>query len=174
MDLRRYLFAAAVSLFSVWSAGAYAKNKCVPEIYAFGFAASFNDSIIYISDVQAIKDAWVSDKAKFLLGRDNYSYQLRNYLESKGFPHRTCIIVYSLKRKDVEKKYRNLKAKYTKKGNFDIRYLHDADFHFTTIDNSEEEAAPENKDKGKKKGKNRKERPAKQPVVSEEHSESPM
>ncbi len=117
-----------------------------------------------MSDVQTLKNAWVADKTKFLINRENYSYQLKNYMESKGLPHRTCMIIYSLKRKDAEKKYKKIKNKYTKRGNIDIKYLTDANFHFTTIDNSEDEVTQDKKDVDKKKdkkGKNKKERPAK-------------
>ena len=109
------------------------KNKCVQKLYAFGFAASFNDSTVYFTDIQEIDSAWVNEKNEFLVGRDNYSFQLKNYLTNIGLEHRTCVISYAIKRKDIEKKYRKMKEKYVKAGNFIIKYIENKDFHFTAI-----------------------------------------
>lgn len=110
-----------------------AKNKCVQKLYAFGFAASFNDSTVYFTDIQEIDSAWVNEKNEFLVGRDNYSFQLKNHLTNIGLEHRTCVISYAIKRKDIEKKYRKMKEKYVKAGNFIIKYIENKDFHFTAI-----------------------------------------
>ena len=53
-----------------------AKDKEVSKVYMFGFAASFNDSTIYITDIQEIKGAYVAERTKFLVNRDENSYQL--------------------------------------------------------------------------------------------------
>ena len=49
-------------------------------VYAFGVAASFNDSIVYYTDIQVL-DSVELDKNGFLPKRDLYTYQLKNYLE---------------------------------------------------------------------------------------------
>lgn len=116
-----------------WCSGVSAKLKCVPKLYAFGFAASFNDSIVYFTDIQEIDSAWINEKNNFLVSRDNYSYQLKNYFTSIGVEHRTCIISFSLNRKDIEKKYQKMKNKYIKAGNYDIRSIGTNDFHYTAI-----------------------------------------
>lgn len=143
------------TLFSVSSLSA--KSKQV-TIYAYGFAASFNDSVVYLTDIQKIDSAWVDGKTKFLVSRDNYSYQLRDYLANKGDEHRTCIISYALKRKDVEKKYIALRKKYVGKGNFDMKYINYADFSFKPIAPtiiSEEETEKINAEKKKRKNEQR-------------------
>lgn len=124
---------AAMALTMAGSADLYAKNKCVPKLYAFGFAASFNDSIVHLTDIQEIDSAWINDKNKFLIGRENYSYQLRNYLERQGLAHRTCFISFALKRKDVQKKYNKLRSKYVKRGITNIKNINSNEFHFTAI-----------------------------------------
>lgn len=135
--------AVAVMIICGWTINASAKLKCVPKLYAFGFAASFNDSTVYFTDIQEIDSAWINDKNDFLVSRDNYSYQLKNYFTSLGLEHRTCIISFALKRKDIEKKYKKMKNKYVKAGNYDIKSVSTNDFHFTAIkpDNYEIEAA---------------------------------
>lgn len=122
---------------------ASAKVICVPKLYAFGFSASFNDSIVYFTDIQVIDSAWINDKTKFLISRDNYSYQLKNYFTSIGQEHRTCVISFALTRKEIEKKYKKMKEKYVKAGNFSIKNVSKNDFHFAAIkpDNYEIENA---------------------------------
>lgn len=136
MDMKSCKNIIAVLVFIImsgWMMPASGKLKCVPKIYAFGFSASFNDSIVYFTDIQEIDSAWINDKNKFLVSRDNYSYQLKNYFINIGLPHRTCIISYALNKKDIEKKYEKMKSKYVKSGNFTIKDVNEQDFHFTAI-----------------------------------------
>lgn len=140
---KNLIMAVAVMIICGWTINASARLKCVPKLYAFGFAASFNDSTVYFTDIQEIDSAWINDKNDFLVSRDNYSYQLKNYFTSLGLEHRTCVISFALKRKDIEKKYQKMKNKYVKAGNYDIKSVSTNDFHFTAIkpDNYEIEAA---------------------------------
>ena len=48
-----------------------AKNIKTPKVYIFGFSASFQDSTIYMTDVQEITNVWIESKTKFLLGREH-------------------------------------------------------------------------------------------------------
>lgn len=117
-----------------------AKTKIVPKVYVFGFAASFNDSVVYFTDVQEVDSAFIDSKNKFLLSRDNYSYQLRDYLETLNMQNRTCVTMFDFKRKKVEKEYYKLKHKYIGKNKYDVRFINQKDFHYQRIDlNVEEE-----------------------------------
>ena len=153
------LFMSFLAVFCLFSVYCDAQNKFVQQkIYAFGFAASFNDSVVYITDIQELDSAWVENKTGFLVGRNNYSLQLKEYLAEKRFePNRTCIISYATKRKDIEKKYLKLKSKYTKNNDFSFQMLTSADFKFLSIaplEVTEQEATkPEKKKKEKKKKK---------------------
>lgn len=133
MRLYKYLFAVAAVAAVLASATVTAKNKRVPKVYAFGFAASFNDSTVYITDIQEIDIVWINDKTKFVLERENYSGQLRTYLNENGKEHRTCIMSYAFKKKDIEKKFHKLRDKYVKTGNFNIENISGSDFHFQSI-----------------------------------------
>jgi len=62
---------------------ASAKKVAVPKMYMFGFAASFTDSIVHFTDIQEVDSAWIDTKSKFLLSREEYSYQLRDYLNEQ-------------------------------------------------------------------------------------------
>ena len=121
------------------SATAEAKKVQVPKMYMFGMAASFNDTIVYFTNVQEIDSAWIEKKNKFLQARQLYSLQLRDYLASaKQMPHRTCIVYAHKNRKKVEKKYLKTRKLYMpskkqRQGN-DIRLLGNEDFQFKVVD----------------------------------------
>lgn len=157
--MRNILVFILTGLLALTSSEAMAqKLKVVPRIYAFGFSASFNDSVIYITDIQEIDSVWVKSKNEFLVSRNNYSYQLRDYLANKKHEEdRTCVMIYAFKKKDIEKKYVKLKQRYTKKGDFDVKYLTMNDFRFERIEvqntDSDDEVAetPKKKKGGKKK-----------------------
>ena len=105
---------------------------------AFGGPDRASDSF---TDVQKVDSAWIDTKTKFLLGRDNYSYQLKNFLAGKRQEqNRTCLVMYGLTKKEAEKKYLKMKKLYTEKsrGMFDVRYINEADFKFMPIDMSYE------------------------------------
>ena len=131
------LFVASMLFCS--SAGA---RKLPAQIYMFGVAASFTDTIVHFTDVQQIDSAWINQKNNFLLERQEYSYQLRSYLEQQQqMPHRTCIVFYAFKKKDIEKKYQKMIQLYTKSKDglqhFDVRHLSRQDFAFKAIDASD-------------------------------------
>ena len=106
----------------------------------FGFSASFQDSIIYMTDVQEVEGAWYETKSKFLLGRQHYSYQLKDFLaNTRQQPNRVCVVMFALTRKEAEKKFIKLRKEYTvkAKGKYDVRYLTTTDFKFQPVDMSE-------------------------------------
>lgn len=138
MKLKTCLMVCAALFAMMMPADTMAKNKCVPKIYAFGFAASFNDSTVYFTEIHEVDSVWINEKNKFLLNRNDYSNQLKGYLDAKGLTHRTCIISYELKRKDLEKRYEKMKAKYLKKGNYSIEYIKPKDFRFEAVEYTEE------------------------------------
>ena len=78
MKLRKSVFAAIAATLLI-AVSMQAKDE-MKRIYIFGFASSFNDSIVCFTDVQAVDSAWLNSKNHFLVSRENYSYQLRDYL----------------------------------------------------------------------------------------------
>ncbi|MDE5571673.1 MAG: hypothetical protein K2I86_06465, partial [Prevotella sp.] len=76
--------------------GAQAKPVQPDHVYMFGFSASFKDATIYITDIQDVKGAWIDNKSQFLLSRDNYSFQLKEYFTEKmQQPDRVCMVFYA-------------------------------------------------------------------------------
>lgn len=115
-----------------------AKKPKVTNVYMFGLAASFNDSIVYFTDVQEIQEATINGKTKFLQAREQYARQLRDYLKnSQSESQRTCIVFYDKKRKKVEKKFLKMKRLYTQskkkkdaRQQYDVRFLDAGAFRF--------------------------------------------
>ena len=105
---------AALALAGISSLAVTAKNE-PKTTYIFGFAQSFNDSTVYITGVQQLDSAYIQGKGKFLASRENYSYQLRDYLEQHGAGYRTCSVFYDTDQKKAEKKWVKLYDKYTAK-----------------------------------------------------------
>ena len=94
---------------------ASAKRRQLSHIYMFGFSASFNDSIIYFTDIQTVDSAWIDDKTHFLQGRDIYSQQLKDYFAASMQPNRICVVMYAPTLKEAEKKYLKMRRIYTRK-----------------------------------------------------------
>lgn len=109
----------------------YAAGKKT-RIYMYGFAASFNDSTVYFTDIQALDSATVEAKTHFLYARDNYSYQLRDYLRTKGMASPTCVTSFATKRKNVEKKYLAMKKKYAN-GKYIVKHVTPDEFKYQVI-----------------------------------------
>lgn len=131
----RYIQLLVVALTAL---GASAKPLKTNQVYMFGFSASFKDSIIYVTDIQNIPGAWIESKNKFLLLRDEYSRQMKDYLEEKlQQEKRVCVVFYYLKKKKAEKEFLKLMKKY-KKG-YEVRYVNEKDFKFEAIDMSEQQ-----------------------------------
>lgn len=138
-----------------------AKDKEAPKVYMFGFAASFNDSTIYLTDIQEVNGAYMAEKTKFLVNRDEYSYQFRNYLQGEGKLYPTCITSYAYSNKDILKKYEKIKKRYIdkNKGRYIVVNIDNTQFTYqpvspdegTVIVDSEEAANAAKKSKGKEK-----------------------
>lgn len=108
--------------------------------YMFGFSGSFTDSVVYFTPIQQVDSVWMDTKTKFLLGRDNYAYQLKNFFaDNYGEPFRTCIVFYAWKEKDINKKYAKMKDRYTVKARnpYDVKFIED--FSFVSVDMAMEE-----------------------------------
>lgn len=148
MKQLRLIALAVLLVASAHTATVTAKDIAVPKMYMFGFAASFNDSIVHMTEIQAVDSVWIDQKNGFMLGRENYSYQLRDFLTNNyQMAHRTCVVFYNRDRQKLEKEYLKMKRIYTTgkkkvkkkdkgkaKTNNDLRILSSNDFQFHTVD----------------------------------------
>ena len=134
MRLRQLLIVTALLVGCVINGNA--KGYRPAKIYMFGFAASFNDSTVYLTDIQTVNAYLVNNRTKFLANREDYSYQLRNYLHSNGLEaYPTCITMFAENEKDATRKYLKLKERYEKsKKKYSIKSLKDSQFKYTPVE----------------------------------------
>ena len=90
--IRHFTIGAALTMLLALSYSAtQAKNVVEKKAYMFGFSASFNDSIVYFTNIQEVDSVWFTQKKSMLAGRSHYSNQLREYCNDKlNQPKRTC------------------------------------------------------------------------------------
>ncbi len=129
--------AALVTILLILQAlPAMSKVRCTP-VYIFGVSASFNDSIVYFTDIQILDSAWIDEKGDLLVNRPEYSAQLRDYLVGRGENNRTCFVSFALKEKDIQKKFQKLQKQFngSKKNRkaFDVREIDDDEFQFDAV-----------------------------------------
>ena len=128
----RYLLLLTVTLLTV---EASAKLEMTNDIYMFGFSASFKDSVIYTTDIQNVEGLWIDTKHNFLLNRDEYSHQLKEYLtDTLQQPGRVCMVFFYNKKKKAEKEFLILMKKY--RNGYEVRNVSASEFKFEAIDMS--------------------------------------
>ena len=133
-----------MAVIAIFGTTASAKKMPVPKMYMFGLAAAFTDTIVHFTTIQEVDSTWIDTKNKFLQNREDYSYQLREYMSNKlNMPHRTCMVFFNQNQKKLEKKLLKMKNLYTdpKKNqrHYDMRIIDDSDFHFKSIPYTEPE-----------------------------------
>jgi len=107
-----------------------AATKKSKSVYAFGFSASFTDTVVYYTEIQVL-DSVQLDKNGFLPYREHYSYQLKNYLEyQKGEKNRTCMIYFSESQAQLSKDRAKLLNKYKKDKTISLEELPQVEFSF--------------------------------------------
>lgn len=105
----------------VGAAAKKSKDKNKYGVYMVGVSASFTDSLVYITDIQFLDSAVVDGKG-FLVGRSQYSLQLKDYLETKeNGKNRTCFMFFNVKKNKLQKELSQLKEKYKKGGSLVLK-----------------------------------------------------
>lgn len=128
------------------------------KVYVFGFAASFTDSLAFLTDVQVLDSAWVTPNG-FLAERTFYSFQLDNYTREKcGLENPTTAIFFDVKRSKLEKKYLKVKRLHQRTNAANLTFLGLDKFRFRNEEHMEEPApepvaAPKPKAAGKESKK---------------------
>ena len=113
-----FLFAVSIV---VGATAKKSKDKNKYGVYMAGVSASYNDSLGYFTGIQFLDSATVGGKG-FLVGRSQYSVQLKDYLETKvGGKNRTCFMFFNLKKNKLQKELQKLKEKYNKGKNMVLK-----------------------------------------------------
>ncbi|MBQ9236989.1 MAG: hypothetical protein IJ183_05455 [Prevotella sp.] len=108
--------------------------RTVPQLYAFSVGMSPTDSTVYMSDVLILNNAQLVKSNGFLVGRQDYSSQFRNYLAELDMPNRTCATMYKENYRNASKEYDKMKADFEKRG-FKVRVIDQTEFRYIVIRN---------------------------------------
>ena len=88
------------------------KSEEPKRIYLYGVSIDFNDSLVYMTDVQSL-DSVLILKDGSLQNYASYSQQLRIFLEgSQNESNQTCAVIYSDNKKKLEKRYVKMRKRY--------------------------------------------------------------
>ncbi len=88
------------------------KSQEPKRVYMYGIAVDFNDSTVYLTDVQHLDDVIIKPNGS-LQNHAGYSLQLKVYLEGTlGETNQTCTVIYSDKKKKLEKRFMKIRKKY--------------------------------------------------------------
>ena len=97
MKLYKLLLLIAIFVTNSIVVEAKNDNAKLDTAYIFGFAIPLDGGTIYITDIQKLKVYHENNHSRFLIDRDDYAYQLRDYLTAttkEELP--TCVILLSL------------------------------------------------------------------------------
>lgn len=82
------------------------------RVYMYGVSIDFNDSVVYMTDVQHL-DSIIINKDASIQNHAYYSMQMKVYLEGTlGETNQTCAVIYSDNKKKLEKRYLKMRKKY--------------------------------------------------------------
>ena len=123
--MKRTLLIFFLAVFAAVSA-VQAKGKEEKTVYLLGVSFSFSDSVVYFTEIMPVEGAKLDAKTKFLLHRQYYAYELKDYMNfQENMPGRTSVIYFSEKRSKLEKQAAKIKKRLVEKDGKTVRYLGD-------------------------------------------------
>ena len=116
MNKLKFLLASMIGIMLLSSFTAPKDKKEKEEepkrVYLYGVSLNFNDSVVYITDVQYF-DSVKINKDGSLQNYANYSQQMKIFLEGTlGEYNQTCAVIYSDNKKKLEKRYVKMRKRY--------------------------------------------------------------
>ena len=127
--MKKFLLLSFFALFfSVDPVSAQDSVKAEEEktVYLFGVSISLADSVVYFTEIMPVEGAKIDKRTGFLLHRQYYSYELKDYMNfTENMPGRTSAVYFSDKRSKLEKKEAALKKRLVEKQGKTVRYLGD-------------------------------------------------
>lgn len=113
MNKCKLLLVALLGMASLTTFAASKDKADEPKrVYMYGVSVNFNDSVVYMTDVQHL-DSIVINKDGSIQNYANYSIQLKVYLEGMlGESNQTCAVIYSDNKKKLEKRFVKMRKRY--------------------------------------------------------------
>lgn len=101
------------------------------RVYLYGLSTSFNDSLVYVTEIQAVDSAYIQRK-KFLGGAKEYVEQMHQYFNGNVPERRTNTVFHYLTREKAEKAFLKLRKQYEKNG-MEFLQIPNHEFMFTAV-----------------------------------------
>lgn len=121
---------ALMLLFTLCTGFIGKKNDKEKGVYAFGVAASFSDTLVYYTDIQLL-DSVRLDKNNFLPKRQDYSRQLKEYVQYQLVADNyTTMIYFSENKEKLQKRFDKTLKMYKKDSIFSLHLIPTTDFKF--------------------------------------------
>uniref|UniRef100_UPI003FEEAD6A hypothetical protein n=1 Tax=Alloprevotella sp. TaxID=1872471 RepID=UPI003FEEAD6A len=127
--LMRILF-ALVALCAALQVSARDRQQ---SIYMFAYGTSFNDSTIYLSTVEVVKNATLEQKTNFLNNRLSYSNAFKQFLDVKYSGIHTTAVFFNVKREKLEKMYLKIRRNTQKSRAMRLVEVSTSDFRFPVL-----------------------------------------
>ena len=100
------------------------------RVYLCGVAMGFNDSTVYLTDIQYL-DSVIINSEGALSNHANYTMQMKVYLEGTlGELHQTCAVIYSAKKRRVENELSKMRYRYESSKDKTLKRISKEDFSF--------------------------------------------
>lgn len=103
------------------------------SIYMFAYGTSFNDSTIYLSTVEVVKNATLEQKTNFLNNRLSYSNAFKQFLDVKYSGIHTTAVFFDVKREKLEKMYLKIRRNTQKSRTMRLVEVSASDFRFPVL-----------------------------------------
>lgn len=103
------------------------------SIYMFAYSTSFNDSTIYLSTVEVVKNATLEQKTNFLNNRLSYSNAFKQFLDVKYSGIHTTAVFFNVKREKLEKMYLKIRRNTQKSRAMRLVEVPASDFRFPVL-----------------------------------------
>ena len=103
------------------------------SIYMFAYGTSFNDSTIYLSTVEVVKNATLEQKTNFLNNRLSYSNAFKQFLDVKYSGIHTTAVFFNVKRDKLEKMYLKIRRNTQKSRTMRLVEVPASDFRFPVL-----------------------------------------
>lgn len=103
------------------------------SIYMFAYGTSFNDSTIYLSTVEVVKNATLEQKTNFLNNRLSYSNAFKQFLDVKYSGIHTTAVFFNVKREKLEKMYLKIRRNTQKSKAMRLVEVPVSDFRFPVL-----------------------------------------
>lgn len=103
------------------------------SIYMFAYGTSFNDSTIYLSTVEVVKNATLEQKTNFLNNRLSYSNAFKQFLDVKYSGIHTAAVFFNVKREKLEKMYLKIRRNTQKSRTMRLVEVPASDFRFPVL-----------------------------------------